>query len=384
MPKKKERIIEPINASLKDVTSALVKGGAKKKENQEQVTAKHDKENMSDFLFYTSSGGTTSVQVVIDDGSVWLTQSAMAELFGTSKQNISKHLARIFDEGELTASSVVNEKLTTAADSKNYRISFYNLDAIISVGYRVNSHKATQFRIWATRVLKEYLVKGFAMDDDRLKQGTNLFGKDYFDELLERIRDIRASERRFYQKVSDIYIQCSYDYDPNSQTTRQFFAHAQNKLEYAVVHMTAAEIIEARANHKLPNMGLTTWKNQKRGGKVQKRDTTVAKNYLTEKEISELNRLVNMFLDHAENLAEKGKKMSMYDWQQRLNIFLKFNEYEVLQNFGKIKKKIADSHAEIQYEKFKPIQDAEYKSDFDKAVDQIKTTGSLPKKERKN
>ncbi|MEZ5308198.1 MAG: virulence RhuM family protein [Pyrinomonadaceae bacterium] len=306
----------------------------------------------------------------------------MADLFGTTKQNISKHLNHIFDEGELSENSVVNEKLTTATDNKSYLVKFYNLDAIISVGYRVNSNKATQFRIWATRILKEYLVKGFAMDDDRLKQGEALFGKDYFDELLERIRDIRASERRFYQKVTDIYIQCSYDYDVNAETTKQFFAHAQNKLEYAVVHMTAAEIIKKRADHKLPNMGLTSWKNQKRDGKVLKSDTTVAKNYLSEKEISELNRLVNMFLDHAENLAAKGKRMSMEDWQERLDVFLRFNEYEVLANYGKIKKKIADSHADIEYEKFKPIQDAEYRSDFDNAVAEIKSKGVLPKSKK--
>ena len=338
---------------------------------------------MSDFMFYSSNDGTTNIEVVVDDGSVWVTQGAMTKIFDIDKSGISRHLKNIFDSGELSKDAVVAKNATTGNDGKTYLVDYYNLDAIISVGYRINSYKATQFRVWATKVLKEYLVKGFAMDDDRLKQGSNLFGKDYFDELLERIRDIRASERRFYQKVTDIYIQCSYDYDPNSQTTKKFFAHSQNKLEYAVVHMTAAEIIEARADHKLPHMGLSTWKNQKKGGKVQKSDTKIAKNYLSEQEISELNRLVNMFLDHAETLAEKGRKMTMYDWQQRLDIFLKFNEYEVLQNYGKIKKKIADSHAEIEYEKFKPIQDAEYKSDFDRAVEQIKTTGSLPKKERK-
>jgi hypothetical protein len=282
----------------------------------------------------------------------------------------------------LDKGSVVAIFATTGGDGKTYQVEYYNLDAIISVGYRVNSYKATQFRVWATRIIKEYMIKGFALDDDRLKQGKTLFGKDYFDELLERIRDIRASERRFYQKVTDIYIQCSYDYDANSPITHDFFAHAQNKLEYAVTNMTAAEIIKKRAQHKLPHMGLKTWSNQKSGGKVMQSDVTVAKNYLEEDEISDLNRLVNMFLDFAENLANKGKKMSMKDWQEKLTDFLKFNEYEVLMNYGKIKKKTADTLARIEYKKFKPIQDIEYRSDFDRAVEQIRSTGSLPKETR--
>jgi len=342
-----------------------------------------DLTSQSGFMFYASGDGTTNIQVVVEDDTVWVTQAAMAEIFDTSKQNISKHLLNIFESRELLEKAVVKEKLTAAADGKSYNTSFYNLDTIISVGYRVNSYKATQFRVWASKVIKEYLVKGFAMDDDRLKQGKKLFGKDYFDELLDRIRDIRASERRFYQKVTDIYIQCSYDYDSNSPITHDFFAHAQNKLEYAITNMTAAEIINARAKHKLPNMGLNTWSNQKSGGKIMQRDVTVAKNYLEESEIGNLNRLVNMFLDFAENLANKGKKMSMKDWQEKLNDFLKFNEYEVLMNYGKIKKKTADKLALYEYQKFKPIQDIEYRSDFDKAVEQIKSTGSLPTKARK-
>jgi hypothetical protein len=336
----------------------------------------------SSFMFYASPEGDALIRVYVEDDDTWVTQAAMSEIFGTTKQNVGKHLKNIFNDGELSENSVVNKKFTTAADGKKYETNFYNLDAIVSVGYRVNSHKATQFRIWATGILKEYMLKGFAMDDDRLKQGKQLFGKDYFDELLERIRDIRASERRFYQKITDIYTQCSYDYDKSSPITQQFFAQAQNKLEYAVTKMTAAEIIDARANHKLPNMGLTTWKNQKAQGKVLKGDITVAKNYLTEDEISDLNRLVNMFLDFAENLAKKGKKMSMQDWITRLDSFLEFNEYEILADYGSIQKATADANAEIQYLKFKPIQEANYMSDFDKAIQTIKATGELPKVER--
>lgn len=338
-----------------------------------------DLTTQSDFMFYTSGDGTTNIQVAIEDDTVWVTQKAMAEIFDIDVSGITKHLRNVFESNELIEESNV-QKMHIADSSKP--VNFYNLDVIISVGYRVNSYKATQFRVWASKVIKEYLVKGFAMDDERLKQGKTLFGKDYFDELLDRIRDIRASERRFYQKVTDIYIQCSYDYDSHSPVTHDFFAHAQNKLEFAVTSMTAAEIIKARARHNLPHMGLKTWSNQKSGGKIMQRDVTVAKNYLEENEISDLNRLVNMFLDFAENLAKKGKKMSMKDWQEKLDDFLKFNEYEVLMNYGNIKKTIADKTAVVEYKKFKPIQDLEYKSDFDKAVEQIRSTGSLPKETR--
>lgn len=296
-------------------------------------------EQDKNFLFYTSNDGATNIQVLVEDETIWTTQAGMAEIFDIDKSGISRHLKNIFDTGELNEHSVVAKFATTGMDGKTYNVEHYSLDAVIAVGYRVNSFKATQFRIWATKVLKEYLVKGFAMDDERLKQGKTLFGKDYFEELLERIREIRASERRFYQKVTDLYIQTSYDYDKNSPTSREFFAHAQNKLEYAVTGMTAAQIVQERANHNLPNMGLYTWSGQGRGLKIIQKDVTVALNYLAENEISDLNRLVNMFLDYAENLAKKGKKMSMEDWHQRLNDFLKFNEYQVLQNYGNVKKK---------------------------------------------
>jgi hypothetical protein len=337
----------------------------------------------SEFLFYASKDGTINIQVIVDGESVWVTQKSMAEIFDTSRENITMHLQNIFKECELEEPSVCKKILHTALDGKRYSTNFYNLDAIISVGYRINSYKATQFRIWATKTLKDYLIKGFAMDDERLKQGKTLFDQDYFDELLERIRDIRASERRFYQKVTEIYIQCSYDYDKNSPITKEFFAHAQNKLEYAVTGMTAGEIVKIRSDHNLPNMGLSTWSNQGRGGKITQRDVTIAKNYLKEEEISNLNRLVSMYLDFAENLAKKGKKMSMADWHSKLNEFLEFNEYQVLRNFGKIKKDLADSLAIEEYKRFKPIQDNAYRSDFDKAVEQIMATGKLPKAEMK-
>ena len=332
----------------------------------------------SEFLFYGE--GSDKIKVFVAGEDVWVTQAAIAEIFDTTKQNVSKHLKNIFTETELIEESVVNILLTTASDGKSYKVLHYSLDAILSVGYRVNSRKAVQFRQWASQILREYLIKGFAMDDERLKQGASLFGKDYFDELLERIREIRASERRFYQKVTDIYIQCSYDYDAESDLTHKFFAHAQNKLEYAVTGMTAAEIIKLRADHSLPNMGLTTWKNQNKGGKIRKADTSVAKNYLAETEISNLNRLVTMFLDFAENLAQKGRRMSMRDWHEKLDDFLRFNEYQILSNFGKIKKSSADKIAAAEFKKFKPIQNENYKSDFDKAITEITTKGKLASK----
>ena len=347
--------------------------------------AKEIIEQDKDFLFYTSNDGTTNIQVIVQDETIWTTQKAMSEIFDVNVPAISKHLTNIFFEGELDYHSTVSKMEIVQMEGGRdvtRNADHYNLDAVIAVGYRVNSFKATQFRIWATKVLKEYLVKGFAMDDERLKQGKTLFGKDYFDELLERIRDIRASERRFYQKVTDLYIQCSYDYNASSPTTHEFFAHAQNKVEYAVTGMTAAQIVKERASHNLPHMGLTTWSGQGTGGKITQRDVTVAKNYLAESEISDLNRLVNMFLDFAENLAKKGKKMAMVDWHEKLDSFLRFNEYQVLQNYGVIKKDLADKLAINEYKTFKPIQDKEYMSDFDKAVETIKTTGSLPKERR--
>lgn len=337
----------------------------------------------TDFMFYTSDSGTTNIQVILDDKNetVWVSQSSMAEIFDTTKQNISLHLNNIYREGELNKFSTVKEILTVQEEGSREvqrNIEFYNLDAIISVGYRVSSQKATMFRIWAMNVLKSYLVKGFALDDDRLKQGKNLFDKDYFDELIERIREIRASERRFYQKITDIYA-TSVDYDPKATITQTFFATVQNKLEFAITHHTASELIKLRASSKKPNMGLTSWKNEKKGGKIMKTDVGVAKNYLLQDEITELNRIVTMYLDYAENQAQRGKIMSMKDWVEKLDAFLMFNDYDILKDAGKMRAQVAKKFAEKEFEKFRIIQDKEFKSDFDKMVEGIKTKGSLPK-----
>jgi hypothetical protein len=292
----------------------------------------------------------------------------MADLFDVQKAAISKHLKNIFAEGELQENSVVSKMETTAADGKNYNTNIYNLDAIIAVGYRINSKKATMFRIWATHVLKEYIIKGFAMNDERLKNPVNFFGKDYFEEQLERIREIRASERRFYQKITDIYARCSADYSPDSQITKDFFATVQNKLHYAVTHQTAAEIIYSRADSKKLNMGLTTWKNAP-DGDIRKPDVSVAKNYLSQEEIKDLNEIVTMYLDYAERQAKRGQVMYMKDWVEKLNAFLKFNEEDVLQDKGKVTHEITKAFAEGEYDKFRVIRDATYKSDFDKLME---------------
>ena len=247
------------------------------------------------------------------------------------------------------------------------------------MGYRVNSYKATQFRVWATTVLKEYLIKGFALDDDRLKQGKSLFGKDYFDDLLEKIREIRASERRFYQKITDIYAQCSIDYDPQAPISQKFYAHVQDKLHFAIHGKTSAELIDTRVNANKPHMGLTHWKNEATGGKVTKIDVTVGKNYLNQREIEDLNRLVSMYLDFAENFARRQKALTMNEWVKKLDDFLEFNAYVVLENFGKIRRDVAEKHAIQEYEKFRVVQDIEYKSDFDKVVDEIRIKKKLPK-----
>lgn len=335
----------------------------------------------SDFLFYSGHDGSIRVEVIVGDETVWLSQKGMAELFNVEVPAISKHVKNIYSEGELDDVSTVSKMETVQREGNrdvSRTIDFYNLDVIIAVGYRVNSYNATQFRIWATKILKEYLVKGFALDDERLKQGKNLFGKDYFNELLERIREIRASERRFYEKITDLYAQASIDYDPNSPITKQFYAHVQNKLEYAITHKTAAELIRTRADAFKPHMGLKTWKNSKLGGKILKSDVTIAKNYLDESEIGQLNKLVTFYLDFAELQAERQKAMRMSDWAERLDGFLKFNEYDVLQDFGKVRKDVANAFAEGQYLIFRPIQDREYQSDFDKTYKGIKETGHLP------
>ncbi len=322
------------------------------------------------ILFYSTPQGSTQIEVFFEDETFWLSQRKMAELFGVDVRTINEHLQNTFTSGELDKDSVIRIFRITANDGKNYNTQFYNLDAIIAVGYRVNSYQATQFRIWATQTLKEFIIKGFVLDDTRLKQG-KAFGKDYFNELLERIREIRASERRFYQKITDIYAQCSIDYDPKADITQTFYKTVQNKLHWAITGHTAAEIIAQRASAAQPNMGLTTWKNAPKG-KILKSDVGVAKNYLQQKEITALNRIVSMYLDYAENQAERQIPMSMHDWAQKLNAFLQFNEYKVLQDAGKISHEIALQLAETEYEKFRTQQDALYESDFDKTLKEPK------------
>lgn len=328
--------------------------------------AEDQKLEKNNIILYKGDEGAATIEVLLKDDTMWSTQKTMAELFDVNVPAISKHLKNIFSEGELVENSVVSILENTASDGKTYQTKYYDLDAIIAVGYRVNSKKATNFRIWATETLKEYITKGFVLDDDLLKNGTR-FGKDYFDELLEKICEIRASERRFYQKITDIYAQCSFDYNKDAEITRTFYATVQNKLHWAITHHTAAEIISERADSTKKNMGLTTWKNAQEG-KILKTDTDVAKNYLSPEEIKELNRIVNMYLDYAENQAERHKLMSMEDWASRLDAFLKFNEYDILQNPGKVSHAVAKEIASKEFEKYRKIQDKDYISDFDKEV----------------
>lgn len=319
-----------------------------------------------EVVLYQTDDGNVNVSVIYYDESFWLTQKAMAELFGVNVPAISKHLSNIFTEGELEKNSVISILETTAADGKKYNTQYYNLDAIIAVGYRVNSMKATKFRQWATSTLKEYMLKGFILNDDMLKNGPK-FGKDYFDELLEKIKEIRASERRFYQKITDIYAQCSYDYDAKSETTRTFFKTVQNKLLFAITGHTAPEIIYERVDSAKSNMGMQTWKNAP-DGKILKSDVTISKNYLSQEEISDLNDIVNMYLDYAENQAKRNKLMSMNDWVTKLDSFLQFNEYDLMKNLGVVSREVADSLAIKEFEKYRIVQDQQYISDFDKAT----------------
>ena len=319
-----------------------------------------------EFVLYAASEGEVRVSVYFEGETVWLTQKTMAEIFGVKVPAIAKHLKNIFKSGELTESSVVSILETTALDGKSYRINHYSLDAIIAVGYRVNSYQATRFRIWATHVLREFMIKGFALDDERLKQGKALFGKDYFEELLERIREIRASERRFYQKITDIYATAA-DYDPKAPLTREFFATVQNKLHWAITGHTAAELIASSADANKPHMGLTTWKRAP-SGKVLKSDVGVAKNYLTQAHLEEFNRIVSAYLDLAENRAKRGIVTNMKDWASFVDRFLELSDYKVLDNPGRVGALEAKLKAEGEYDKFRVRQDQDYVSDFDKEV----------------
>ena len=324
----------------------------------------------NDIILYQSSLGNVAIKVTYFRESFWLTQKAIAELFGVEVPAISKHLKHIFESGELDENSVVSKMETTAADGKNYATAFYNLDAIIAIGYRVNSRKATQFRIWATQTLREFIIKGFVLNDEMLKNGKP-FGKDYFDDLLERIREIRASERRMYQKLADIFEQCSADYSPHAEETKLFYAMVQNKLHFAITGQTAAEIVHSRADRGKENMGLTNWKNAP-SGKILKSDVRVAKNYLTEKEIADLNLLVSAYLDLAEFQARRKITMVMKDWIIRTNKFLDSNSLEVLENAGKISHEAAVEKAESEYNIFRVDQDKKYISEFDHHLEKLK------------
>lgn len=327
----------------------------------------------SEIILYTTPQGEVKIDIRFEDETFWLSQKKMAALFGVDVRTVNEHLKNIFESGELEKDSTIRKfRIVQMEGTRKVKreIEFYNLDAIIAVGYRVNSYSATQFRIWATKTLKEFIIKGFVMDDERLKQAQN-FGKDYFDELLERIRSIRASERRFYQKITDIYKEASIDYDAQAPITRKFYQTVQNKMHWAITGQTVAEIIKRRADANKSNMGLTTWKNAPEG-KVLKSDINVAKNYLEEDEIKNLERIVSMYLDFAELQAERQTPMKMVDWIDKLDGFLQFNDYEVLQDTGKVSAAVAKKLAESEYEKFAPIQDKNYVSDFDREVKRLR------------
>lgn len=324
------------------------------------------------FLLYTADDGAVKVEVLFEDETVWLTQKAIAQLFGVKVPAVNKHLKNIFDSGELTREATISKMeivRTEGTREVGREVDFYNLDAIIAVGYRVNSYQATRFRMWATKTLREFIIKGFVLDDERLKQGKRVFGKDYFDELLERIREIRASERRFYQKITDIYA-LSVDYDREAPLTKEFFATVQNKLHWAITGQTAAELICESADAARVHMGLTNWKHGPEG-KILKSDVTVAKNYLNEEHIKRLNRLVSAYLDLAEDRAEHGVLMKMEDWIKFLHGFLELSDYPILEDKGRVSTLEAKLKAEHEYEVYRERQDLEYVSDFDREIKRI-------------
>jgi hypothetical protein len=320
------------------------------------------------FLIYNTPQEDVKVDVVMRDDTIWMTQKAMADLFNADRSVITKHLGNIFKDNELDEDSVCANFAHTANDGKTYNTNFYNLDAIISVGYRVNSAKATQFRIWATKTLKEFIQKGFVLDDERLKQGSSVFGKDYFRELLDRVRSIRASERRIWQQITDIFAECSFDYDKDSSVTQDFYAMVQNKFHYAITGQTAAEIIYTKADQGKDHMGLTTWKNAP-DGRVLKSDVTVAKNYLPEKEIARLERAVTGYFDYIEDLIERENTFTMEQFAESVNEFLAFRKYQILEGKGKMSKQVADKKAEAEYDAFNKNQ--KILSDFDKTIKKL-------------
>lgn len=319
----------------------------------------------ADFLIFTKQAGEDGIEVRVYNESVWLTQKGMAQLFDCSVDNIGLHLKNIFKSGELDEKSVTEESSATASDGKTYKMKFYDLDAIISVGYRINSVRATQFRQWATKVLRTFAIRGYVLDKSRLENG-QVFDEEYFEHLLDEIREIRASERKFYQKITDIY-STAVDYSADAVTTKEFFATVQNKLHYAIHGHTVAELIMDRADHTKDHMGLTTWKNAP-SGKIVRSDVSVAKNYLTKSELEGLNQFVSMYLDYAERQARRHIPMTMEDWAQKLDVFLKFNEEEVLHDKGRVSAEIAKSFAESEFEKYRIVQDRLFESDFDKLL----------------
>ncbi|HQE59077.1 MAG TPA: virulence RhuM family protein [Spirochaetota bacterium] len=320
----------------------------------------------AEYLTYIASTGESGVDVIYADENIWMTQKMLGMLYNVETNTVNYHLKKIFQDSELDENSVVRNFRITASDGKNYTTKHYNLSAIIAVGYKVNSERAVQFRKWATRIVQEFTLKGFAMDDERLKSDGTILGKKYFEEQLQRIREIRLSERKFYQKITDIYA-TSIDYDVTAQATKRFFATVQNKLHWAIHGQTAAEVIIDRADHEKENMGLTTWKDAP-NGKIQKFDVIVAKNYLTENEMQQLQRLVSAYLDIAEDMALRQIPMTMEDWEIRLNKFITATDREILQDAGKVTAEIAKAHAESEFEKYRIIQDRIYESDFDKLV----------------
>ena len=322
------------------------------------------KDELTEFLFYSTPDGDVKIEVILNDETVWLSQKSIAQLFGVQVPAISKHLKNIFDSEELIEDAVISILETTASDNKKYKVKYFNLDAIISIGYRVNSRQATRFRIWATQTLKEYIVKGFVMDDNRLKNG-RFFGKDYFKELLERVRSIRSSERRIYQQITDIFAECSIDYDPKSHVTMEFYASVQNKFHFAIHGNTAAEIIYNKADSEIEFMGLKTWKNAP-NGRVLRSDSNIAKNYLSETEIKSLERTISSYFDYIERIIETRNTFTMEEFAKSVNRFLDFNEYKVLEGKGTISAEQAKQKAFAEYDKFNKIQKIE--SDFDKAI----------------
>ena len=326
-----------------------------------------DKQQPTQFLLYKAENDKIKVDVLIQDETVWLTIEQMAELFGKGRSTINDHILNIYQDGELEKEESMRK--IGISDFSTKPTNFYNLDVIISVGYRVKSLQGTRFRQWATSHLKEFIIKGFTMDDERLKDPRQIFGKDYFDEQLERIRDVRSSERRLYQKITDIYAQCSVDYDPNHETSKEFFATVQNKLHWAIVGETAAEIIYNRVDSNKENMGLTSWKNSP-NGRIRKDDVVVAKNYLSLEELDFFNRIVTMYLDYAELQAKNKKVMYMKDWVVKLDAFLQFNEKEVLEHKGKISNEVATALAVSEYEKYRVKEDRLYRSDFDRLLEE--------------